>query len=170
METKKQSAKTKATKKVAKKIVKKPTTKSKVVLASRKPAAKKVEKKPTKKIVPTKRKLKTMASTKITKAAEKVSHKKESRIKKFAYMVLAVILGLLLGFFVQLFMELVYIKKTMDAGLQLQSSNLFGLNIYMPAPFAVSILLAGLIVGALIGRWGWNLVYVQRKHRMFRKA
>jgi hypothetical protein len=146
----------------AKKVV----AKTKKVLA-----AKKVVKVATKKAVAKKvKKTKSMPSLKKGNVVEKISHKKESALKRFCYMTLAIILGLLLGTFVHLFVELAYFKKAQETGMDLPVNHFLGIYSFLPMPFVLMALLAGLVFGIWLGTWGWNMVYVQRRHRMFRKA
>ena len=115
------------------------------------------------------RKSKTISAAKRNIEVKKTGYKKEPTIKRVLYMTLSVILGLLLGIFVHLFVELVYMKSIIDNDGILKLNFFLGSPSFLPAIFQPFFLLCGLIFGVWLGFWGWNLVYVQRRHRMYRK-
>ena len=158
---------------------KKTTAKTKVKTTSKKVAPKKkiVKTSSVKKVVPKKvmhkkvsAKSRALAATKTTAHAEKTGHKKESGLKRGVYMALSILLGLLLGTFVSLFMELVYMHEAARANIQLTTHYFLGMASYLPNFAQPLFLFCGLVFGIWLGFWGWNMVYVQRRHRMFRKA
>lgn len=141
---------------------------------SKKPAAKKTVTKvkiaTTKKMVARKavQKTKTISALKKNVEAKKVSHRKHSAIKRTAYMSLSIILGLLVGSFVHLFVELVYMKKMMVENAVLETHYFLGLPSYLPLYSEPMFLLAGLAFGIWLGFWGWRFVYIERRHRTTR--
>lgn len=139
-------------------VAKKPAAKSKTS------AVKKVVKVAKKKVV---KKNKTIPAVKKIVQAKKTGSKKEPTIKRVAYMVLSIFLGLLIGEFVHLFIELVYMKKIMAVGGVLKTSYFLGMASFLPMPVEPLFLLAGLLLGIWIGITGWRVVYIEHRHRIF---
>lgn len=144
--------------KKAKLVTKKKTVSKAKPVVAKKVAAKKVSQKS--KVIP--------ALKKIVEA-KKISHKRESRLKRMAYMTMSVLLGLLLGTFMSLFLELVYVRRAPMMGSSLQTHYFLGLASYLPYFVQPMFLLIGLIFGVWLGFWGWKMVYIERRHRMYQK-
>lgn len=162
METKKTSSK----KIVAKKSVKVTPKKAVVKKAAIKKAVvlkKIIKKSPVKKTSGAR----TMSSVKKVVEVKKTGHK-HSRTKRYSYMTLSIIFGLLLGTFVQAFVELVYMKKSLiDAGM-MQTNYFMGMPSYLPMFASAIFILSGLAFGIWLGFWGWRFVYVEHRHRSHR--
>lgn len=142
----------------AKKIVKKTLT-SKKTATSKKIQIKKVAAKSHK----------TLSASKTIVEAKKVS-KGGYGLKRASYMFLSIILGILIGIFVHLFIELVYMKNMMASDLDLSPSYFLGMPSYLPSFAEPLFLLAGLILGIWVGKWGWKFAYIDRRHRSTRIA
>jgi hypothetical protein len=82
--------------------------------------------------------------------------------KKIIYIVLAMILGLILSFIAHALIEIFYINNLLEKGF-LPESSLFNHQCYLPLFLQVFLLLAGLLGGYCLGRFGWRIVYVERK-------
>ncbi len=114
------------------------------------------------------KKTKTVAASKFSHKEEKCCLNREPAIKRFFYMTLAIIIGLLLGIAVNLFVELAYLQQKMIDGEAVRVYTLFGMNSYLPIVSQIFFLLSGLIFGVWLGMWGWRMVYIERRHRMFK--
>ncbi|EKD58241.1 MAG: hypothetical protein ACD_56C00167G0009 [uncultured bacterium] len=159
METKKISPKKVATKKSVKAPVKKVAAK-KVAIKKAAVLTRTIEKSPAKKISKTK----TMQSVKKVIEVKKTGHK-HSKVKRYSYMTLSIIFGLLLGTFVQAFVELVYMRKSLvDTGM-MKTNYFMGFPSYLPVFASVMFILGGLSFGIWLGFWGWKYVYIEHRHR-----
>lgn len=173
MKTKKEVSK--KTTIVAKKKI---TGKSIAVKSSAKKTKTAVKKAAIKKAAPAKKvaakktvaKHKTLSAPKKNVEAKRVGKSKLSSLKRATYMAFSIVLGLLLGTFVQLFLELVYMKKMMSSNVELQTNYFLGIPSFLPAIAEPFFLLAGLGFGIWLGFWGWRFVYVERRHRTTRIA
>ncbi|MDD5396738.1 MAG: hypothetical protein PHW24_01615 [Candidatus Moranbacteria bacterium] len=159
MKTKKEIAKkTKAAPK--KKEVKKVASKVRTVSAVKKVVKKtKVAAAPKKRAV---KKIKTMP-------ALKLKVKKNQNFKRFTYMVLSLVLGTLIAGTALGFLEMVYIKNSLRMGGQPILHPFLGAQLFFFPAVYVLIFGAGLSFGAWLGFWGWRVVYVEHRHRMFQK-
>ena len=169
MNTKKiapKKTKTVVAKKVAAKIVKKTKISATKKSPIKSKSSKKIVKVATKKIS---KKSKTISASRKFFEIKRSGRAKDMPIKRIAYMTLSIILGLLIGLFVKLFLELVYMKNAMAVGATLKTNYFLGSPSYLPQAVQPLLLMAGLLLGIWIGLWGWEMVYVQHRHRMFRK-
>ncbi len=161
---------TKKTKAVAKK-----KTVSKVRTLS---ATKKVVKK-TKTAAPlkrTSRKSKTIAAPMLSHGrvltGESVARRKRVviyRMKRLSYMFLSLTLGILSAGFMVGLLEKIYIENSFKTGVVPDMHPFMGMQLFFLPIFYILIFGAGLILGAWLGFWGWRVVYIEHRHRMFQK-
>lgn len=98
-----------------------------------------------------------------------LKEKKEPMIKRITYMALAIVLGLLIAVIADAFLEMVYLKNSLKMNIFPSAHGFLGFSFYLSLQAELTILLAGLCFGVWVGTWGWQTVYVERKHRIFRK-
>ncbi len=89
-------------------------------------------------------------------------------LKKVAYLILAVVLGKLLGLIAFELLSLLVVKLSENDNVSVEYSQMFG-PIYSPlsAEFFWIFILVGMIGGFFLGLSWWRIVYVE--HRHFRK-
>ena|GEM_PF-5247386 len=114
-----------------------------------------------------------------TIAAPKVLHKKTSnkfsaakityRLKRLTYMILSVMLGLLIAGFLSGLLERTYLENNFNMEVLPTAYQFMGIDLFL-APIAyIVIFAAGFGFGTWIGFWGWRMVYIEHRHRMFKK-
>lgn len=141
-------------------------------------ATKKVVKK-TKVVAAPKRtikKTKTIASSKkihvntlTNKASTKPTRKIMWRLKRITYMILALVVGALSAGILLGFIEKIYLKNILNIGRIPVAHQFLGMQLFLFPTVYVLIFGAGLCFGAWLGFWGWRVVYVEHRHRMFQK-
>lgn len=89
--------------------------------------------------------------------------------KRVAYMVLAIILGLLLGNLMHDFLEILYLKKLSEVGITPELHRTFGLYYFLPSFVVFVFLVGGVALGIWLGINGWRWVYVEGRGRTKRK-
>ena len=107
---------------------------------------------------------KTVLLTKnFLKAAQKDMGGKGSKtsFKQFIYMTLSVLIGLLAGTMLRFLADIVYLKRSIARGIELEPSYFLGLESFIPASFWALLLFCGLAFGIFLGFWGWKAVYVE---------
>lgn len=112
----------------------------------------------------------TISAVKKSVGAKKMGERKLSSIKRSIYMAFSIVLGLLIGTFVQLFVELVYMRKMMSVISSPQVHYFMGIPSYLPSIVQGFFLLAGLAFGIWLGFWGWRFVYIEKRHRSTRNC
>lgn len=153
-----------ATKKVIAKVAASKTkaVSVKKVAVKSKPSAKKVSR------ISSSKKAKTISAAKKVTQVKKVGRNSLTLVKRFVYMGFSIILGLLIGTFVQLFLELIYMRRMMSVTNDLRVNYFMGMPTYLPVIVQQFFLLAGLAFGIWLGFWGWRFVYIERRHRSTR--
>lgn len=149
-----------------------PASKNKKTVATKKTIKKTAVKMPVKKVVKKSvKKTKTVASIKRHKVSleKKSSRKKQVSPKRIAYMLLAIILGLLLGMIVYGFVEMIYLKNAYQSGIEPILYDTNGGSTFLPPVVKSSFMFVGLFFGVWLGFWGWRTVYIEHKHRIFKK-
>jgi hypothetical protein len=91
-------------------------------------------------------------------------------VKRITYMVSAIVLGLMIGTIVQSFVELIFLKRNLLVGAVPEPHTFLGAVSFLPSYAGAFFMASGLCLGLSIGVWGWNVVYVQHKHRMFKNS
>jgi uncharacterized membrane protein YdjX (TVP38/TMEM64 family) len=83
-------------------------------------------------------------------------------------MILSLTVGILSAGFVLGLMEMVYIKNTLKMGASPIVHQFLGMQLFLLPIIYILIFAAGLSFGTWLGFWGWRVVYVERRHRMYR--
>jgi hypothetical protein len=90
----------------------------------------------------------------------------ETKTKRRIYIFLSIILGILLGVIAYALVEQARINQLLLHGLTPDYTNR---SFFLPPSVAVIFLIAGALLGYVVGvRW-WQIVYVERRHWRFRK-
>lgn len=90
-------------------------------------------------------------------------------LKRVTYMILALSVGILSAGFLLGLLEMVYLKNSLNAGVVPVAHKFLGMHLFLFPIVYVLIFGMGLLLGAWLGFWGWRVVYIERRHRMFRK-
>lgn len=123
-------------------------------------AAKKVTKKKT-------GKTKTVASAKAHKISlQNKPHKRRLSPKRVLYMFFSMTLGLLMGMIVYSFVEMIQLRNIAQSEI---SPAFYEGGGTFSQPVILAFLFAGLLLGIRLGIWGWRTVYIEHRHRMFKK-
>jgi hypothetical protein len=160
-------------KEVTKKVVKKTAAKVKTLSAAKKVVKKtktaSVAKK-TNKIVKTIAAPKLAQGKSFTDLSDAALRKRAKHIiKRSTYMLLALIVGILSAGFVIGLLEKIYIENSFKMGATPMTHQFLGMNLFLLPIAYILIFAAGLIFGTWLGFWGWRVVYIERRHRMFQK-
>jgi hypothetical protein len=116
------------------------------------------------------RKTKTIAASKTGSALMRLARKEvRFNAKRITYMVLSLVVGFLSAGFVAGLLELVYLKNIYKLGIAPVTHNFLGLDLFLFPAFYLIIFGAGILLGTWLGFWGWRVVYIEHKHRMFHK-
>jgi hypothetical protein len=83
---------------------------------------------------------------------------KPTKLKKYAYLLASITLGLLLSLIFQAFIEMAYLGRMAEDGQSVDFYNGCALTLWLQA----SIWLVGAIGGFLLGRFWWRWLYVDR--------
>lgn len=85
-------------------------------------------------------------------------------MKKFIYITLSIILGILLSFILHALIEIIYLKIAMAGGLTVQWTSLFGkASCSLPLIVQILLLSGGIFTGYFLGNYWWQLIYIKRK-------
>jgi hypothetical protein len=167
--------------KTKKEIVKKVkvTPKKKVIARVRTVSAvKKVVKKTKTAAAPKKtiKKTKTMAAPKLLHAKTLASNSQARqkriimyRLKRLTYMIMALAVGILSAGFLLGLMERIYLENSFKLGTNPITHQFLGMQLFLLPVVYVLIFGAGIAFGAWLGFWGWRMVYIEHRHRMYRK-
>lgn len=171
MKTKKETSKKvikKTTKKVAPK--KKETSKVRTVSLIKKSPKETKTATPKKRVIQAgKQKAKTIAASKKSESVARRNRIIAYRAKRLLYMVLSITLGALIASFVLGFVELIYLKSIFRMGAVPVTHSFLGMQLFVEPIFFVLIFGAGVFSGVWLGFWGWRVVYIEKRHRMFQK-
>jgi len=83
-------------------------------------------------------------------------------IKKISYIILAMLLGVLLSFVAHAVIEIFYINSLLEKGISPEPSSLTD-KCFLPSWLQITLLLAGLIGGYLLGCFWFRSAYIKRK-------
>lgn len=170
MKTKKEISK-RVVKKITKKVTPKKKETSKVLtVASLKKNAKKTKMAAAPKMIRqlADKKTKTIAAPMKLQSIARRNRIIAYRAKRLLYMVLSVTLGALIASFVLGFVELIYLRGVFRMGAIPVSHQFLGMNLFIEPTFFVLIFGLGVALGVWLGFWGWRVVYIEKRHRMFR--
>lgn len=105
---------------------------------------------------------------KINKMSKKT---KKQPFKKALYLLLSTLLGTILSFIAHAAIEMIYLKYLEDNNIEVIPAYFFGKTAWCALPLWIqaSLLVIGIIGGYLLGLTWWKWVYVDKKHRKFRK-
>jgi hypothetical protein len=83
------------------------------------------------------------------------------KLKKTIYIILTIILGLVLSFFVHAAIEIIYINHLLEKGNLPEPSSLTH-QCYLPSALQIILLLAGLLGGYFLGHFWWQKIYERK--------
>ncbi|EKE19899.1 MAG: hypothetical protein ACD_8C00088G0001 [uncultured bacterium] len=116
-----------------------------------------------------KQKTRTIAAPKKSESLARRNRIIAYRAKRLLYMVLSVTLGALIASFVLGFIELIYLKSIFRMGAIPVTHSFLGMQLFVEPIFFVLIFGLGVALGVWLGFWGWRVVYIEKRHRMFQK-
>ncbi|KKP98175.1 MAG: hypothetical protein US25_C0006G0016 [Candidatus Moranbacteria bacterium GW2011_GWE1_36_7] len=90
-------------------------------------------------------------------------------IKRIAYMLLSLLVGILSAGFLLGILEKIYIENSLKTGLFPPTHQFLGMHLFLLPSAYVAIFLSGLIFGVWLGLWGWRVVYIEHRHRIYQK-
>lgn len=90
-------------------------------------------------------------------------------LKRVFYMFLSLVVGILSAGFVSGLLEKVYLEKILQEGGVPSSHMFFGTTLFLEPIAYVLIFGAGIAFGIWLGFWGWRVVYIEHRHRMYQK-
>lgn len=82
--------------------------------------------------------------------------------KKIAYIILSIVLGLLLSFLAHAVIEIFYVNRLLTEEILPEPSSLTH-KCFLPSWLYITLPLAGLIGGYLLGCFWWRSAYIKRK-------
>lgn len=90
-------------------------------------------------------------------------------LKRVTYVVLSLVVGILISGFVVGLLEMIYLKNSLKLGVFPSSHEFLGMHLFLFPAVYVTMFVAGLVFGAWLGSWGWRVVYIEKRHRMFQR-
>ncbi len=88
-------------------------------------------------------------------------------IKKIVYHFLMILLGVLLSFILHAVIEITYINHLLEKEYELKLSD-SPVNCFLPRWLQITLPLLGAFCGLLLGKWGWRVVYEEKRRRIAR--
>lgn len=86
------------------------------------------------------------------------------KIKKLAYHLLAIFIGILLSYITHALVEIWYLARMEKLGNQIIWYKHFGVAACALPPYLqYGILALGILGGLILGKWGWAVVYEKKK-------
>lgn len=89
--------------------------------------------------------------------------------KRTVYLILTIVLGLELAAILHSVLESWYFSRFLAANIMPPQYPWLLFSTYLPPAVTILLGIAGIIGGYLLGRWWWQIVYVEKRHWRMKK-